>query len=797
MIRRLALIACLVVTFVWTVGPSAPAAQSAAPQVAAPAGPIKLARHPDYHAGKIAFSYLGDIWTANEDGSASHAPHRQHGARGLSALLARRHAGSRSRRTATATTTSSSIAGHRRRAAAADVPHRQRRGGRLVARLDSRSSSAPRAATAPSRTSRRCTRFRSPAGPEKPLPVDWGYWGDYSPDGKSLVFNRHPVDVVAQALSRQLRRRPLDRRPRATKTYTTAARRRAVQPLLADVGRGRRRSTSWPIRCRTTRAVKPGSPEVRKSVNNIYRIPASGSGQPVQVTKHTDGSLFWPSMSSDGKVIVYEDNFGIWKLDVAIGPHERDQDRHRHRREGERGRGRDGHERGRRLRPLAVRPARGHLGARPDPHDRDRARRHHAHRARQDGLAQPVAEVVARRQVHRVRLRSIGPRRDLDRRSRRQEPEEDHRPRQREGRARVDAGFEVAPLHGGRQEALQLHRRRRQDRGRHLERRRRASARSRSRPTASGWRSRSRTARCARTSTSRRSRGGEERHVSDDSAALLRDQRRSGPPTAATSSSRRPRDSATASRTQGGITTHDGAVGAAAAGPGSRSAEPRHRQRGAGAGGAKRPRGRTRRRGGGARRGARRRGAASTGTAWRGARGRLTVPGDGDRRAHAGARRAHRSRSTVVDRRRPAAAAARAGDATPASTSSTSRAAQLTRVPPAPRPLGRRGRGGRGGGGGGRRRRRRAWCSRATAARCTSGRAAGSIAAPVGGGAARQRRPPAAGGGGGRGGRGGGGAAAAAPAATSATARQVTYTVNSRSIRRRCARRSSTRAGAS
>ena len=42
-------------------------------------------------------------------------------------------------------------------------------------------------------------------------------------------------------------------------------------------------------------------------------------GQPVQVTKHADGSLFWPSMSSDGKTIVYEDNFGIWKLDVATG----------------------------------------------------------------------------------------------------------------------------------------------------------------------------------------------------------------------------------------------------------------------------------------------------------------------------------------------------------------------------------------------------------------------------------------------------------------------------------------------
>src|SRR4029077_8172531 len=31
------------------------------------------------------------------------------------------------------------------------------------------------------------------------------------------------------------------------------------------------------------------------------------------------GNLFWPSMSSDGKVIVYEENFGIWKLDVASG----------------------------------------------------------------------------------------------------------------------------------------------------------------------------------------------------------------------------------------------------------------------------------------------------------------------------------------------------------------------------------------------------------------------------------------------------------------------------------------------
>src|SRR5262249_35648183 len=42
---------------VWLAGP------------ASGAGAIKLARHPDYHAGKVTFSYLGDIWVANDDGT--------------------------------------------------------------------------------------------------------------------------------------------------------------------------------------------------------------------------------------------------------------------------------------------------------------------------------------------------------------------------------------------------------------------------------------------------------------------------------------------------------------------------------------------------------------------------------------------------------------------------------------------------------------------------------------------------------------------------------------------------------
>jgi tricorn protease len=55
-----------------------------------------------------------------------------------------------------------------------------------------------------------------------------------------------------------------------------------------------------------------------QSVNNIYKISDKG-GKPVQVTHHGDGNLYFPSISADGKTIVYEDNFGIWKLDVASG----------------------------------------------------------------------------------------------------------------------------------------------------------------------------------------------------------------------------------------------------------------------------------------------------------------------------------------------------------------------------------------------------------------------------------------------------------------------------------------------
>ena len=118
------------------------------------------------------------------------------------------------------------------------------------------------------------------------------------------------------------------------------------------------------------------------------------------MTKHADGSLFWPSMSSDGKTIVYEDNFGIWKLDVATRPQQRDQDRSSAptTRTTRSSSARVSDE----VDSFDISPSGRRavdLGARADPDHCDRSRRHHARQSGSHGVAQPVPEVVGRRQA--------------------------------------------------------------------------------------------------------------------------------------------------------------------------------------------------------------------------------------------------------------------------------------------------------------------------------------------------------------------------------------------------------------
>jgi tricorn protease len=278
------------------------------------ASPIRLARYPDYHAGKIAFSYLGDIWVVNEDGANAQRitdnlgrdtyPRFSPDGKFI-AFSSNRHGNNDVFVVSTTGGAPKRLTFH---TGNDEVVGWTRDSQRVIFRSARGDGAFPSVAT--------LYQVAATGGQEKPLPLDWGYWGSFSPDGTSLVFNRHPA-VWSRKHYRGSYSADLWIGDLNAKSYTK---------LLGDEQYNR----YWPMwgsdnfiyfvadPLPNDRSVVPGSPEVRKSVNNIYKVPVKG-GQPVQVTRHTSGSLFWPSISADGKVIVYEENFGIWKLDVASG----------------------------------------------------------------------------------------------------------------------------------------------------------------------------------------------------------------------------------------------------------------------------------------------------------------------------------------------------------------------------------------------------------------------------------------------------------------------------------------------
>ena len=204
---------------------------------AAGAAPVRLARTPDFHAGKIAFSYLGDIWVVDEDGSN---PHRltDNVARDINPRFS---------------PDGKWIAFSSPRFGNYDVfviPA----GGGTARRLTFHSGNdevvgwTPDSKQVVFRASRGdgafpgvATLYQVPVegGRETSLPTDWGWWGSYSADGKRFAFNRHPSVLDAQALPRQLCRRHLGGRPGRQDRHAGAGRGQ-LQPLLAHV-RGQRR----------------------------------------------------------------------------------------------------------------------------------------------------------------------------------------------------------------------------------------------------------------------------------------------------------------------------------------------------------------------------------------------------------------------------------------------------------------------------------------------------------------------------------------------------------------------------
>jgi tricorn protease len=276
---------------------------------------IKLARHPDYHDGKVVFSYLGDLWLVNDDGSnpqrltvnRARDIHPRFSPDGKWIAFSSDRYGNYDVFLMPATGGKAKQLTYH---SGNDLVVGWSRDSKKVIFQSARGMMFPGIPNL----------YEVPidGGVEQPILTDWGYWGSYSPDGKKFAFNRHPMTWWRKHY----------RGSYAADLWvldtTTQKFRRLVDDTTPD---DEKANNFWPmygnggdIYFVSDRAVvsKGGTPEVMKSVNNLWKVNDS-TGQLTQVTFHKSGAMFWPSMSSDGKVIVYEENFGLWKLDVATG----------------------------------------------------------------------------------------------------------------------------------------------------------------------------------------------------------------------------------------------------------------------------------------------------------------------------------------------------------------------------------------------------------------------------------------------------------------------------------------------
>ena len=154
------------------------------------AAPIKLARHPDYHAGKIVFSYLGDLWVANEDGTGARRI-SDHTARDIYprfspdgkwiAFTSNRYGNNDVFVIPSEGGAAKQLSFH---SGSDEVVGWSRDGKNVVFRASRGLGAFPNVVT--------LHQISIDGGQEQPLPTDWGWSGSFSPDGKSLVFNRHP-----------------------------------------------------------------------------------------------------------------------------------------------------------------------------------------------------------------------------------------------------------------------------------------------------------------------------------------------------------------------------------------------------------------------------------------------------------------------------------------------------------------------------------------------------------------------------------------------------------------------------
>ncbi|MFN0121208.1 MAG: S41 family peptidase [Blastocatellia bacterium] len=256
---------------------------------------VRLTRYPHYHQGRIVFTWLGDLWTADDTGQ---------NIRRLTVHKAR------------------------------DVYPRFSPDGQWVAFSSDRNGNHDIfVIPAAGGTARRLTfhsaddnmlgwspdgksvLFASQRGEdfmgrlylvnvddlkERNAGADMGIWAAFSPDGKKLAINRRG------------------------QTYWRKYYRGSYQTDVTVMDIAAKKFTdvtdfdgmdSWPMWGRDAH-IYFVSDRDGNGLTNIWRVAENG-GKAEKVTSFTSGDVRWPAISADGKTIVFEHEFGVWKLDLT------------------------------------------------------------------------------------------------------------------------------------------------------------------------------------------------------------------------------------------------------------------------------------------------------------------------------------------------------------------------------------------------------------------------------------------------------------------------------------------------
>ena len=262
----------------------------------APAREAKLIRYPHFHEGTVVFSYLGDIWTARDDGSA------------IVRLTANKARDVYPRFSPDGTTVAFSSD---RDGGGLDVYLIPAKGG-AVKRLTNHSADDQVLGWTPDGkavlfASQRGEGFMGKlytvaavGGPARDAGPDMGVAGSFSPDGSKLAVNRK------------------------TQTYWRKHYRGAYQSdvTIMDVAAKTFKDVtdfdgmdSWPLWGKDgfIYFVSDRDPNAQA---NLWRVADSG-GPAERVTDFKEGDVRFPSLSADGKTILFERDFGAAKLDLA------------------------------------------------------------------------------------------------------------------------------------------------------------------------------------------------------------------------------------------------------------------------------------------------------------------------------------------------------------------------------------------------------------------------------------------------------------------------------------------------